>query len=131
MTTILICWTIGVLLPYIWAGASVPFRSRQFGTVDLKTPRLQGEQMTEGGARAVGAQGNAWEALIVFSVANVAAIWAGADPSGTWSTLAIVWVVARILHGVFYLTDVAVGRIAAFVTGFVMSLWILSQAFTV
>jgi uncharacterized MAPEG superfamily protein len=131
MTTILACWAVGIALPYIWAGASVPFRNRQFGAVDIQQPRVQGEQLSDAGARAVGAQANAWEALIVLTAANGAAIWAGVDPAGTWSTLAVVWVVARVLHGAFYIAGVAVGRVAAFATGLAMSIWILILAFSV
>ncbi len=131
MTTILVCWTVGIILPYLWAGASVPFRSRQFGGPDLQTPRVQGDRLTDGGARAVGAQANAWEGLIVFSAANAMAAWAGVDPSGTWSTLAIIWALARLGHGAFYITGVAVARVACFVVGLVSSLWIVSLAFRV
>ena len=131
MTTILVCWLIGVLLPYIWAGASVPFRNKQFGSLDLSYPRLQAEQMTEGGAGAWGAQGNAWEALIVFSVANSVALTTGVDPAGIWSTFAVVWVIARVLHGLFYVTNKAPLRVACFLVGLICSLGIFVQAFRV
>ena len=128
MTTILVCWAVGVALPYVWAGAAVPFRSRQFGTIDLAQPRVQGEQLVDAGARAVGAQANAWEALIVFSAANAMAIWAGVDPADTWPSLAVVWAVARVLHGVFYIAGRPVLRVASFVTGLAMSAAILGLA---
>ena len=130
MTTILICWIIGALLPYLWASASIPFRSREFGTVDLRTPRVQGEQLTDGGARVVGAQGNAWEALIVFSAANTMAIWAGVDPPGSWASLAVGWAAARVAHGVFYVADVPVGRIVGFLGGLICSVSIAVMAVT-
>lgn len=125
MTLPLWCLLGGVLLPYIWAGVSVPFRAREFGDVDLKQPRVQGDQLTGQGARVWGAQFNAWEALAVFAVANLIAITLGADPAGSWSTAAVVWLVARILHGVFYVIDIAPLRIFSFVTGVAMSLWIV------
>ena len=118
MTIPLACLLIGALLPYVWAGASVPFRNRQFGSLDLRQPRAQGEMLTEGGARAVGAQGNAWEALALFAAGNLAAFMAAVEPIGTWTTLSLVWVVARIAHGVFYISDVPVLRVAGFLIGF-------------
>lgn len=128
MTLQIICLMIAAILPYAMAGASVPFRNRQFGRVDLEHPRVQGEKLVDAGARAWGAQSNAWEALIVFGLANVTAMVAGADPSGTWSIAAPVWVVARIGHGVFYIRGRATLRIACFVVGLVASLWIFGLA---
>ena len=129
MTTILWCWAVGMLLPYVWAGASVPFRNQQFGKIDNDHPRLQAERMEGQGARAVGAQANAWEALIIFSAANGAAIWAGLDPTGSWSTFAMVWVAVRVLHGVFYILGQSMLRGASFIAGTAMSIAILVLAF--
>ena len=128
MDVVVICMLIGVLLPYIWAGASAPFRNKQFGTVDLKQPRVQGDQLVDRGAWAWGAQMNAWEALVVFGVANAAAIATNVDPSGSWQTAAVIWVVARVLHGVFYIAGIPPLRVLSFVTGLAMSLWILAMA---
>ena len=128
MTTQLICLMIGVILPYVWAGVSVPFRNRQFGALDIKHPRVQGEQLVEQGARVWGAQSNAWEAVIVFAVANLAAFMAGVDPAGPWATAAMIWVVARLSHGIFYTLGISTLRVLSFVTGVFMSLWIFVMA---
>ena len=128
MTVQIVCLMIAAVLPYAMAGASVPFRNRQFGKVDIAHPRVQGEKLVDAGARAWGAQSNAWEALIVFGLANLTAMVAGADPSGMWSIAAPLWVVARIGHGVFYIRGQARLRVACFVVGIVMSLWIFSLA---
>ncbi len=123
------CLLAGVMLPYIWAGASVPFRSQQLGTIDLNLPRHQAERLVDRGAAAVGAQGNAWEALAVFSVANLAAFMAGADVTGSWATAAMAWVPLRLLHGVFYIANIAVLRILCFAGGMGCSFYIFYQAF--
>ena len=128
MTLPLWCLLIGVILPYVCAGLSVPYRNRQFGNVDLNTPRVQGDQLTDAGARTWGAQGNAWEALIVFGAANLAATVAGVDPAGSWATASVIWVVARVLHIVFYIGDKAPLRVLSFVTGLAMSIWIFVMA---
>ena len=122
------CLLAGMILPYIWAGSSLPFRSKQFGGFDLNEPRVQAEKLDEGGARAWGAQANSWEALTVFAVANLAAMMAGVDPSGNWSIAAMLWVAARVAHGVFYIANIPPLRVVCFVAAFSMSVWIVSMA---
>jgi uncharacterized MAPEG superfamily protein len=128
MTVQLWCLLAGCVLPYVWAGASLPFRNKQLGEVDVRQPRLQAADLTAGGAGAWGAQMNAWEALGVFTAANVAAYIAGVSPEGTWAMLAIVWVTARIAHGVFYVLEQAALRVLSFVVGMVSSVWIFVLA---
>lgn len=130
MTIPLWCLLGGVLLPYIWAGVSVPFRNRQLGSLDLAQPRLQAADLTEGGAGAWGAQMNAWEALAVFMAANLAAFMQGVDPAGSWATASMIWLAVRVLHGVFYVIGVAPLRILCFATGTGMSIWIFVMAAT-
>ena len=128
MTIQLWCLLAGMILPYIWAGSSVPFRNKQFGGIDLNQPRVQAEKLIDTGARVWGAQSNAWEALAIFAVANLAATMAGVDPLGNWSTAALIWLGARILHGVFYMMDIAPLRVLSFATALGMSVWIVSMA---
>ena len=130
MTVQLVCLLIGVLLPYVWAGASVPFRNRQFGGLDVGQPRVQGEQLVEQGARVWGAQANAWEAIIVFTVANAAAYMAGVDPTGSWATASVVWVVGRLGHGIFYTIGLSLLRVLSFMLALAMSIWIFVMALT-
>lgn len=128
MTTPLWCLMIGVILPYVWATSSLPFRSKQFGAPDLNEPRVQGDQLTGAGARAVGAQMNAWEAVIVFGAANFAAFAAGVGPESNWNLAAIGWVVARAIHGASYIAGVTPLRVLTFVIGMGMSFWIFAMA---
>jgi uncharacterized MAPEG superfamily protein len=128
MTTQLICLFIGMVLPFIWAFSSLPFRSQQFGKPDLNEPRVQAEQLTGGGARAVGAQGNAWEALAIFLVANFGAFAVGVDPAGQWAIASIVWAAARVGHGVFYIMGIAPLRVLSFLISTSMSFWIMAMA---
>jgi len=128
MTIQLWCILAGMILPYIWANSTLPFRAKQFGKPDLAEPRVQGEQLQGAGARAWGAQSNAWEALIVFSAANLMAFMAGVDPSGNWSLAAMIWLGARAMHGVMYVAGITSLRILAFAVGFGMSFWIAAMA---
>ena len=66
MTVPFWCLLAAALLPYVWGGVTGAARSKQFGKADNKLPRLQQAQLTGFGARAHGAQMNAWEALAVF-----------------------------------------------------------------
>ncbi len=125
MTIPLWCLLAGIVLPYIWAGVSVPFRNRQLGGVDLQQPRVQGGQLSDSGAGAVGAQMNQWEALSVFTAASFIAYVQGVDPTGNWALASIIWVAARVLHGTFYVLGQAALRVLSFVTGLAMSLWIV------
>ncbi len=127
MTTPFLCLAIACLLPYVWAPFQIPSRRAQFGTVDNKLPRLQQAQLQGLGARALGAHQNAFEALITFAPAVVVAHLAGAD--ALWSArLALLFLICRVLHGIFYLTDVDLARSTAFTIGFgcVVGLFVLA-----
>lgn len=124
MTIQISCLLIGALLPYLWAGVTGHYRKKQFGDIGLKAPRLQASRLEGAGARAWGAQMNAWEALLVFAAANGAALVAGVEPTSDWALAAPLWVAARIMHGGFYIAGEAVLRVLAFLVGMAMSLWI-------
>lgn len=128
MTIPMWCLLVGMILPYVWAGASLPFRIRQFGDVDIAHPREQGEKLTGPGDGVWGAQMNAWEALAVFAGANLIAVMAGLEADGNWSLAAMIWVAARISHGIFYIAEVPVLRVLSFTVGAGMSLWIVVMA---
>jgi len=121
MTTPFWCVFVAGLLPYVWVTIAASERRKQFGTVDNKLPRLQEAQLTGRGARAMGAHNNAFETFAFFAAAVVIAHIAGADPG--WSAiLAIVFVLARIVHGVLYLADIDVMRSLMFGVGQLCSL---------
>ena len=127
----IICLLIGALLPYLWFGVSLRYTKVQLGSIHLDAPRLQAARLTGAGARARDAQHNAWEALILFGVANVAALVAGVEPTGHWALAAVLWVAARLLHGAFYLAGMALARGLSFAIGLAMSLWIFGLALAV
>jgi uncharacterized MAPEG superfamily protein len=107
------CVLVAGLLPYVWVTIAARERVRQFGSADNKLPRLQEAQLTGVGARAMGAHNNAFEALPLFAAAVLIAHICGADPA--WSTIyALVFIAARVAHGVLYLMDVDVMRSLSF-----------------
>ena len=52
MTVPLWCLIIGAMLPYVWHFASMPFKNKQFGELDIALPRAQGMGLVDTGARA-------------------------------------------------------------------------------
>jgi uncharacterized MAPEG superfamily protein len=117
MTTPFWCLLAAILIPYVLAGLGGAARARQFGTVDNKNPRAQAAKLEGAGARIQAAQANAWEALPVFGLSVVVAHLAGADAStATWLSLGFVGF--RVLHAIFYVTNIDAARSLSFLGGF-------------
>jgi uncharacterized MAPEG superfamily protein len=116
MTTPLWCLAAVAFLPYVCAWTGAYFKIRQLGTLDNKNPRRQAAQLEGAGARLVAAQANAWEALPFFTAAVVTAHLAGANP-GKAATLSEVFVLTRVLHPIFYATDMDKLRSLVFLIG--------------
>ena len=114
MSTIIACLFIGALFPIILSWVGAYFKMNQFGKVDNKNPRAQSAALEGIGQRAVAAQQNAWEALAVFT-AGVVAYHAGGATSDIAGTLAVIWVIGRVLHAVFYLANLDALRTLAFI----------------
>ncbi len=117
MTTPFWCLFATVLIPYFVAPLGAYFRTREFGIIETKNPRKQQAEATGIGARAGAAQSNAWEALPVFASAVIVAHLANAD-AGTAAVLSMVFVSMRILHAIFYITDLDKLRSLVFLVGF-------------
>jgi uncharacterized MAPEG superfamily protein len=127
MTTPFWCLFVVALLPYVWSSAAVYYRSQQLGSIDNKYPRRQQAQLEGIGARAMGAHQNAWEALALFTAGVFVSHAAGA-PAGTAATLSLVFVAARVVHGVLYLANLDVLRSLVFFVGLgcVVGLFLIS-----
>ena len=123
------CLVIVCFLPYVWGFYSIPQRQRQLGSVDNKNPRAQQSELTGSGAWAIGAHKNAFEAIALFTPAVIVAHLAGAEP--VWSARwAEIFVLARILHGVFYVTGLDLLRSLSFGVGLaaVVALFVLASS---
>lgn len=128
MTIQITSMLIGCLIPLLWSGAVLPYRQRQLGRVDYEQPRLQANQLTGRGAAAWGAQLNAWEALAIFTVANISGFFVGLEPQGLWGVFCIIWVVARLAHGFCYLYERVRLRIATFAVSTLSAFGIMIMA---
>ena len=104
-----ICLALGAALACAWSGVAA----------------VRG---AHGNAGRWGAPLNGWEALAVFTVANMADLAAGVDPAGDWSLAAPLWVAAALLHGLFSAAGVAAAGVTAFLAGLAMSGWIFAMA---
>ena len=129
MTTPFWCVLVAIFLPYVLNGVAVYYRIQQFGKIDNNHPRVQAAALEGPGARAYAAQMNAWEALAVFGLAVVIAHLAGADPRAS-ALACVIFLVARVLHAVCYVADLATLRSATFVVSTGCCLWLFGLAAT-
>lgn len=121
------CLAAASLMPYLLFGLAVPQRAKQFGKIEFNNPREQESRLEGLGARLIAAHSNAFEALIIFAPAVVVAHVAGADPSWS-STLALVFIGARVVHAVVYALDLAPLRTLAFAVGYFSSMGLYALA---
>jgi uncharacterized MAPEG superfamily protein len=130
VTTPLWCLAIIAFLPYVLSFSGAYFKQRQFGSIDNKHPRLQAAQLEGVGARALGAQMNAWEALGVFTAVQVVLHLANPEAarSSTAANLSLLFLATRIAHPIFYLANIDAARSLAFLIGLVCAIWLVVLA---
>jgi uncharacterized MAPEG superfamily protein len=117
MTTPLWCLAVVTFFPMILSVVSGYYRNKEFGNVDNRNPRQQSAQLTGPGARAVAAQGNAWEALAMFTVAVMAVSLSGVATGSSAANASLLFVAVRVLHAVFYIADQDKLRSVSFLVG--------------
>lgn len=128
MTTLTsFCLLIVLMLPLLLAGGSVWFRFTQLDGFDINNPRSQAEMLSGAGQRIVYAQYNAWEALVAFLVSLFAATQAGVGED-TIQSAALIFVVARIAHPIFYVANIAPLRVLSFAAAIGACLWLMVSA---
>ena len=120
-------WSIflAMWLPLIWAGVS-KWGSKDF---DNARPRAWLERQEGFKQRAVWAQSNAWESFAPFAAAVLTAHYLDAQQTLV-NALAAVFIVARILHGVFYCKDQPTARSFAWLAGFLAVIGLFVAAAT-
>jgi len=127
MTTPLWCLLIVAVLPYVLSFSSSYFKLQQFGSIDNKHPRIQAAKLEGAGARMLGAQQNAWEALGFFTA--VLAVLHFANPevarSSTAANLSLVFLATRVLHPILYLANLDIARSSVFLVGLGCGIWLL------
>jgi len=113
MSVILYTLLIAIVIPYLLSWVSGYCRIKQFGGYDNHNPRAQQSALEGLGARAMSAQANAWEALMMYTATCVIIFIAGIDLTSL-DTIAYIFIGFRVLHAIFYLLDVALLRSLSF-----------------
>jgi len=113
MKTAIIVLVCLCFMPYLMALVSGYFRQKQLGEVDNQNPREQYTHLQGVGARAVAAQQNSWEALAIYSSSLLAVVASGVEVEYL-DKAALIVLIARLLHGIFYLTNLDKLRTLAF-----------------
>ncbi|SEG30113.1 MAPEG family protein [Marinobacterium lutimaris] len=127
MVPVLYILFILAVAPVFLAGIAVRCRLKQFGHIDNNHPRAQQSQLEGLGARAMSAQQNAWEAAIVF-VSTVFIAFAAGVPLQALTLPALIYLLFRTLHALFYLLDLATLRSLAYCGGLFTCVYIVSVA---
>jgi uncharacterized MAPEG superfamily protein len=118
------CVLVAAVLPYVWVGLAKA-GGRGYDNHD---PRgWMARQAEPRRLRANAAQLNAFEALPAFVAGVALAALADVDETRV-ALLAIVFVAARVLHGIFYIADLASLRSLAWLVGLACSLGLIAQA---
>lgn len=119
------CVLIAALLPYVW----IFFAKTGAPKYNNRLPRAWIEKQAGNYKvqRAHAAHLNAFEAFAPFAAGVVLAQLAGVD-HGRIAMLAVAFVVLRVLHGAFYLADVAAVRSLVWMGGFACVLALLALA---
>lgn len=117
MTIAFTCVLIAIILPYIWAWyAKSP--AIKAGSYDNNNPRALLARLEGPSLRANWAQQNAFEALPGFIAAVIIAHVTGVAQH-LIDSLAAIFVICRIAHGIFYIKDAATLRSTVWMVGFV------------
>jgi uncharacterized MAPEG superfamily protein len=118
------CVLVAALLPYVWTvvaksrGERYDNREPRAWLARQDDPRVQ---------RANAAQLNAFEAFPAFAAGVLLAHVAGVADARI-ALLAVVFVIARVLHGVFYIAGIAAARSFVWFVGLACVVALITQA---
>ena len=117
------CVFVSALLIYV-AKIPVAKAMNEQGGYDNHLPRQQQAQLTGFGARALAAHQNSFEAFLLFAVG---VLMAHTTQTAGWliDTLAIIFVIARIIYLLCYWADLAWQRSLVWFVGLVCSLLLM------
>ena len=127
MNIVIISLLILVILPVSCAWIAGYYRQKEFGSVDNHLPRVQSQQLSGRGARAVAAQSNSWEALAVFSAAILAVFIGGIDLDSIRMPV-MIFTALRIAYIPAYITDLDKLRSLIFIGGYGICIYLIYLA---
>ena len=102
------CILVAALLPFVW----VKYAKSGSGS-DNRSPRDDYDGLSPQKRRAYAAHQNAFESFPFFAIAVLAAMTLGAS-AGALNGLAVPYVLLRLAHGLFYITDKSALRSLSF-----------------
>ena len=114
MTIAFYCVVIGLLIPLILAGISKRNIEVHYNN---ESPRDHIAHLSGKAKNAYNAEQNHYENFSVFAIAVVVAHWLGHDQS-VIDLLAIIFIIARVLHATFYITNKGTLRSVSYLIGF-------------
>ncbi len=121
MTIGYMCLLICMLLPIFWAGVS------KYGCGDIKydneSPRDHLLSLSGKAKNAYNAEQNCYETFPAFAAAVIIAHQIGNDQFMI-NMLCLVFLLTRILHGYFYITNKGSLRSIVFVLGLITNIWL-------
>jgi len=118
------CILLAALLPYLWVSVAKKSGERY----NNRDPRdWQARQTNPRSNRAHAAHLNGFESFPLFVAGVLMAQLAGVAPT-TINLLAIVFVVARVLHGVFYVANVQALRSLVWLVAFASAVALVVMA---
>ena len=118
------CILIAALLPYLWVAVAKGSGER-YNNRDPRT--WQAKQTNPRSHRANAAHLNGFESFPAFVAGVLMAQLAGVAPA-TINLLAVVFVIARVLHGAFYLANQHTLRSSVWTIGFVSAAALIVKA---
>ncbi|MFU8818024.1 MAG: MAPEG family protein [Pseudomonadales bacterium] len=117
MTVAFWCVLFAGILPLVWVG----YAKATGGRYDNRAPRAFLAGIDGAAQRAHWAEQNSYEAFPLFVAGVLIAHFVGA-PQGSVDLLAVIFVAARIAHGICYVTDLATARSLAWLIGWISTL---------
>ena len=113
MTIAFYCVVIGLLIPVILAGISKKNSEVHYNN---ESPRDHIAHLSGKAKNAYNAEQNHYETFPMFAIAVVVAHWLNHDQS-IIDLLAITFIIARVLHAIFYITKNGSLRSVSFMIG--------------
>ncbi len=127
MTIAYYCVLFAGILPILWAGYAK--KANGFKMKDNAAPRVYMESLKGAGQRANWAQQNSWESFAPFAAAVIIANLCNANPERI-DLYAGTFIVARVLYGIFYITDKSTLRSLVWMVGMAATYGLYYLAFT-
>jgi len=112
MTIAFYCVVVGLFIPVILAGIS-----KKNSGYNNDSPRDHIAHLNGKAKNAYNAEQNHYENFSVFAIAVVVAHWLGHDQA-VIDLLAIIFIIARVLHATFYITNNGSLRSLSYTIGF-------------